>query len=140
MYQPSSDSSAEIKTFSKAQASAVFATLVDFGTLMIWVEVLSGFYPIGVALGATLGALSNFFLNRHWSFQTAAHPMKSQMMRYFIVFLGSVVLNTGGVWAVTEGFHLHYFASKIAVALAVGFLYNYPLQRYFVFKKEQTYP
>jgi putative flippase GtrA len=125
----------DVLTFSKAAIAALAATVVDFGTLTIWVEVLHQFYPIGVALGAAFGAITNFSLNRHWAFDAAHAPVGKQAVRYGIVSLGSLCLNTGGVWLVTEKLHLFYMISKIVVALMVGFLFNYPLQRRFVYPK-----
>jgi putative flippase GtrA len=126
-----------MKTFSKATASALAATVVDFGSLTLFVEVFHGFYPYGVALGAFLGALTNFMINRHWAFEAHDKPLPGQMLRYAIVSSGSLLLNTFGVYMVTEKFGLFYLASKIVVALLVGFLFNYPLQRYFVYPPER---
>ena len=125
----------DVSTFSKAAVAALIATVVDFGSLTLWVEVLHQFYPVGVALGALLGALTNFSLNRHWAFDAAHAPVGRQAFRYGIVSLGSLCLNTGGVWLVTEKLHLFYLLSKIVVALMVGFLFNYPLQRHYVYPK-----
>jgi putative flippase GtrA len=125
----------DILTFSKAAVAALAATVVDFGSLTIWVEVLHRFYPIGVAIGAGLGAITNFTLNRYWAFDAAHAPVGKQAVRYAIVSFGSLCLNTGGVWLVTEKLHLFYMVSKIVVALMVGFLFNYPLQRHFVYPK-----
>lgn len=63
------------KRFSKAQVSALAATVVDFGTLVFLVELLHAAYPFGVATGAFAGAITNFFLNRHWSFQAVGLPL-----------------------------------------------------------------
>ncbi len=121
------------KVFIKASIAAIFATVVDFGTLTIWVEVFHGYYPYGVALGAALGAITNFLANRYWAFDAAHHPMGGQIFRYVIVSAGSLLLNTGGVYLFTEYFHLFYLVSKVIVAILVGILFNYPLQRYFVY-------
>ena len=130
-----------LHTFSKATLASLAATVVDFGTLTVWVELLHGFYPVGVAIGAALGAASNFTINRIWSFNDAI-PSKLgyQAFRYAAVSLGSLLLNTWGVWLVTEKLHIHYMISKLAVALLVGFLFNYPLHRYFVYPKGQPVP
>jgi putative flippase GtrA len=125
----------EIETFSKATVAAIGATVVDFGTLTIWVEVLHQFYPIGVALGAAFGAVTNFLLNRHWAFDAARVPVGIQALKYAVVSAGSLLLNTGGVYLVTEKLHLFYLFSKIGVALVVALLFNYPLQRFFVYRK-----
>src|SRR5689334_7100865 len=119
--------------FSKAQVAALAATVADFGTLTLWTEVLKGFYGAGVALGAASGAIVNFFLNRHWSFRATHQKVHTQMLRYALVSAGSLLLNTFGVVFVTEKFGVHYLISKIIVSLSVGFFYNYPLHRYFVY-------
>ena len=122
-----------MKTFSKASIAALIATVADFGTLTFTVELLHIFYPYGVAMGAFMGAITNFFVNRHWSFEAAHHPLPKQLLKYAIVSGGSLCLNTYGVYLVTENFGIHYLISKIIVALCVGFFFNYPLHRYFVY-------
>ncbi len=130
-----------LHSFSKATLASVAASAVDFGTLTFWVEILKGFYPIGVALGAGLGAITNFSINRYWSFEGAdKSPLGMQAVRYALVSVGSLLLNTGGVWLVTEKLNLFYMFSKIAVGLSVGVLFNYPLHRYFVYPEEKKVP
>ncbi len=126
-------------TFSKAQISALAATAIDFGSLTVWVEVLKGFYPIGVGIGAAAGAMTNFFLNRHWSFQAAEGRLSHQMVKYAGVSVGSLLLNMAGVYLLTEWFGLFYLVSKILTAVAVGVFYNYPLHRYFVYSKGKVH-
>ena len=124
-------------TFSKATVAAIAATVVDFGTLVFWVQRLHQFYPIGVALGAGFGAITNFILNRHWAFNAAHAPVGTQAAKYTMVTVGSLLLNTGGVYWVTETFHLYYLFSKIGVAILVGLFFNYPLHRHFVYPKQE---
>ena len=124
-----------IKTFSKAGVSALVATVVDFGTLTAWVEWFHGFYPFGVAMGAFLGACNNFLLNRYWAFEAKDSPIHTQAFKYILVSVGSLILNTLGVYALTEYAGLFYLKSKILTALFVALFFNYPLQRYFVYLK-----
>lgn len=124
-----------MKRFSKAQVSALTATLVDFGTLVLLVEKLHFAYPLGVATGALAGAVTNFYLNRHWSFGAGASPIRGQAFRYFLVSAGSLVLNTLGVVLWTEVFKVHYVQSKVLTSILVAVLYNYPLHRDFVYRR-----
>lgn len=126
-----------MKTFSKASASALAATLADFGSLTIFVEVFHGFYPYGVSIGAFMGALTNFVINRYWAFEAHTKPLPGQIFRYSVVSIGSLLLNTAGVYWITEKFGLYYLASKVGVALFVGVFFNYPLQRHFVYPLEK---
>ena len=121
-------------SFSRSQISAFIATIVDVSTLLVCVEVLRFWYVPSTAMGAALGAVTNFALNRYWSFEAADGRWETQAWKYALVSTGSLLLNTAGVYAVTEGFHFDYRVSKIIVALAVGFFYNFPLHRNIVFR------
>lgn len=121
-------------SFGRAQISSLIATLVDLGTLFASVELFGLWYVAGTALGAFLGAVTNFLLGRHWSFEAAEKPVPGQALRYALVSGGSLLLNSAGVFAFTEGFGLKYGYSKAVVAILVGVLFNFPLHRRYVFK------
>ena len=97
-------------------------------------EALHVWYVISVAAGALAGAIVNFLLNRHWSFEASHGLMRRQARRYTLVSAGSLLLNTGGTWALTEYGRIHYGISVVIAALAVGFLFNFPLHRGYVFR------
>ena len=120
-------------TLLKSQVASFLATVVDLSVLFFLTEVLSVYYVISVALGALSGAVLNFTLGRHWSFQAKEGGVHQQAFRYFLVSFGSLLLNTGGVALLTETLGIHYGFSKAIVALIVGILFNYPLQRFYVF-------
>ena len=121
------------KTFFRSQIAASTAGVVDWGTMIGSVELLHFYYPVGVALGAFLGAVTNFYINRHWSFEVGHHPIGKQAYRYAAVSAGSLFLNTFGVYFVTEHFGPNYIFSKLIISAAVAIFYNYPLHRYFVY-------
>lgn len=114
------------------------ATAVDFGTLTLLVEVLHLFYVTAVAIGAFLGAVTNFTINHGWAFSEVKNANagsripKNELKRYALVSLGSLVLNALLVFCFTELFRVSYLISKITVAVLVGWFYNYPLHRRFV--------
>ena len=70
-------------------------------------------------------------------------------MKYAFVWIGSILLNTWGTFAMTEflrnsvwlrnflGYMVDdvFIFSKITVSLLVGFLWNYNMQNYFVYKE-----
>ncbi len=70
------------------------------------------------------------------------------MVKYLLVWIGSILLNTWGIYFMTETISRnpwvqetlkHYIDdlfvfSKIVVSLLVGFLWNYNMQRVFVYK------
>ena len=56
-------------------------------------------------------------------------------MRYFLVWTGSILLNTLGTFLLTELSGVYFIIVKAVVAVAVAVLWNYQMQRIFVFKK-----
>ncbi len=119
----------------KAQAASLAGTAVDFLVTIGCVEALHVWYLTATILGNTAGGITNFYLGRHMVFQAAQHDARMQGVRYFLVWLGSMLLNASGVYLFTQVLHVNYVSSKIAVSLLVGIGFNYFLQRDFVFKK-----
>ena len=123
-----------IATFSRSQIAAGFATAADYAVLFGLTEIFHLWYVASVAVGAFVGAGSNFIINRNWSFKAGGRRWHGQAFRYALVSGISLILNTYGVFAVTEYLGIHYAVSVLTVGLAVGIFYNYPLQRFFVFR------
>lgn len=131
-------SPSDLTSFSRSQVSSFLATLADYGTLFLATELFHVWYVSATALGAFLGAVINFLINRHWSFNAASGRIGLQAQRYFLVSAGSLLLNTGGVFLMTDYGHLHYAASVGVVSLLVGLLFNYPLHKKYVYRAERS--
>ena len=130
---------AHIRPLARSQLTASLATAVDMGTLVALVELAQVHYVAATAAGALCGALTNYGANRLWAFDDAhPSPVGGQMALYGAVSAGSLLLNTGGVFLFTDLLGFRYLLSKIITALAVGLLWNYPLHRFVVFRKEQS--
>lgn len=91
------------------------------------------------ASGTITGGVVNFTIGRYWVFGAKNDDIRLQAKRYMFIWIGNFVLNTTGVFILAKIFNIHYAASKIIVSLIVAFGYNYPLQKYFVFKKRQDF-
>lgn len=117
----------------RSHVSAAIASAVDFGLLFGLTELAGVWYVTATAIGAGAGALVNFIINRHWSFEAAEFGWQGQAWRYGVVSLGSLALNAGGAWVFTEKFGIHYSVSVLLVAFLVGTFFNYPLHRSFVY-------
>ena len=119
----------------KAQAAAATGTAVDFLVTIGCVEGLHCWYLLATALGNAAGGLTNFYLGRHLVFKAAQQRARPQGVRYLVVWLGSMLLNAGGVYLLTELLHANYLISKVVVSLVVGIGFNYFMQLHFVFRQ-----
>jgi putative flippase GtrA len=126
-----------MKTFGRAQITALLATAVDYSSLIALVELAGMYYVHAVAIAAAAGALTNFFSNRLWAFAHDHHGhLGAEALRYGAVSLGSLGWNVFAVFLFTDGLGIRYFISKIITAVLVGVLWNYPLHKHFVFREE----
>jgi putative flippase GtrA len=121
----------------RSQIASVTATVVDFFTLISLVEFGHVWYVAATVTGAFCGAVVNFVLGRHWSFDAGQEDVRGQAVRYAAVATVSLVLNSLGVYLLTEYAGLHYAVSKTIAAFLVGLLVNFPLHRRFVFRTQK---
>jgi putative flippase GtrA len=119
----------------RSQIASLTATLVDFSSLIFLVEIGHVWYVAATATGAFLGALINFILGRHWSFVANDEAVRGQAIRYAAVSAVSLLLNSLGVYLLTDYLKIHYVISKVIIAFLVGILFNFPLHRSFVFRR-----
>lgn len=131
--------------FLRAQLSAQFATLADFILTYVCFQWLGIYYVIATSIGAITGGIVNCVINYKWAFATKDCQFKWVFLKYILVWVGSFLLNVGGVYLLVEllkhhtylwerasGFYL--IIAKIIVAVIVSVGWNYVLHRYFVFQ------
>jgi putative flippase GtrA len=120
--------------FMKAQVASLVASLTDFVTTIILVEILGFWYLAASITGTIVGGMVSFMIGRIWVFDGSGKKVHIQAVKYAIVWIGNLVLNGAGVFVVTHYLHVNYVISKVLVSLLIGFSYNYLLQKKFVFK------
>src|SRR3954468_202237 len=122
-------------TFLKANISSSIASFFDY----LITVFLVNFFRVDVVIASTTGTLCggiiNFLIGRNWVFESKNRKAKNQAARYGIVWVGNLLLNTGGMYLMTKVFRIHYVVSKLFVSLIVGFGYDYNMQKRYVFKK-----
>lgn len=121
-------------TFIKAQAASLPATIVDFAVTIILVEVFHCWYLAASVIGTISGGVANFVLGRRWVFKATEKGIPIQAIKYLLVWMGNLVLVSGGVYVVTNYGRINYVLSKMLVSVVIGSTYNYLMQKRFVFK------
>jgi len=120
-------------TYLRSQLSALLATVTDFVVTIICKEGIEIWYVHSVAIGAAVGALTAFLLNRNWVFKVQDKSVKQQALRYVLVAGGSWLLNISGVYLLTESIGISYLYSKVVVSILIGLSFNFILAKRFVF-------
>lgn len=135
-------------TFIKAQFSSQISSAVDFTTTILLANLFQVYYVYATCLGAITGGIVNCTINYKWTFKNGGCKTHFILIKYTLVWFGSIFLNTYGTFLLTETIksnpwvqetlsHLFdnlFVVCKMFVSLLVGFLWNYNLQRTFVYR------
>jgi len=135
-------------TFFRAQLSSQLASITDFTITIILVNVFSLYYVYANFIGSVCGGITNCVVNYRWTFKAMDVKKRYVAIRYLMVWLGSIFLNTSGIYLMTEllkkipllmrvpdfVYDNIFIISKIVVSLLVGFLWNFNMHRFFVYK------
>ncbi len=127
-------------TFGKAQISAWIASFVDFAVTIILAQFAELWYGYSTFIGALMGGITNCIINYKWVFHPDSINKRHIAARYMMVWTGSILLNTFGTLALTEATGVSFIIVKATVAVAVAVLWNYQMQRLFVFNAKLSRP
>lgn len=122
--------------FQRAWVASAVATIVDYGTFTLLVEVIGIYTGTSRALGALLGAITNFTLNKLYTFRSRENSVLIEVPRYAAISLTSLLLNTVGVILLTEGLRWNPLVAAAMVGVLVSLFWNLPLHRIFVFREQ----
>jgi putative flippase GtrA len=120
------------------QVGAITATAIDFLVMIASVELLRAPPALAAAMGALVGAVTNFVLGRRWVFRAKSGGVLGQAGRYGAVSAASAGWNALGEYVLHDAGHVEYVVARILVSVAVGLLWNFPLHRRFVFRRENA--
>jgi len=123
-----------LATFLRSNATSILTTAIDYSVLAGLASGLGVNYVAATWVGTVAGSLSNFLINKHWTFGARRTPYAGQFARFFLTQVGASLLHTGGVWALTRFAGLHYLESKLITATAVYLGWNYPMNVHYVFR------
>jgi putative flippase GtrA len=122
-------------TLGRSVVTSIFTTALDFGTMMGLAQ-LGVDYRVATFLGTVVGFLANFTINRYWAFEAHGSSVWWQFVRVLPVQVGSTALQTLGVWLFVGALGIRLWISKLVVASLVYLCWNYPMNRFFVFRKK----
>ncbi len=124
--------------FAKAQVSAFVGGIADYFLMIYFTEVFNVHYTRSIAIGGFIGSIINFTLNKTWTFRSKKAPYDQsslkQMVKFVFVVANSILLKSSGTYFFTTFLNTDYKISRIITDLTVSVLFNYLLQKNWVFK------
>lgn len=134
-------------TFLRSGFSSQSSGLLDMLTGFALFALLGLPVWLSTAIGAIAGGVLNCVLNYRFTFHASDCPWKAVIVKYIIVWCGSMLLNSGGTealyyvlsrwhWLDSLGFKPdgYYATARLTVSILVSWFWNFVLQRYFVYR------
>lgn len=114
---------------------SVAALAVDFGGMVLLVELLSVHYLVAATISFVAGLVVNYTLSRLWVFDESRYKTKiSEFFAFSLIGIAGLLLNNGIIWVSVEQIGIHYAISKM-IATGVVFFWNFGLRKIIVFKQ-----
>lgn len=135
-------------TFLRAQFSSQISSQFDFLVSIICVNVFGIFYGNATMIGNISGGILNCIINYKWTFKAQGIKVRYVLIKFIMVWMGSIILNRQGTILFTE-FAMEwipmenmpqvivenvFLVPKIVVSIIVGLVWNYNMQRIFVYR------
>lgn len=138
MEQPVKKSGVQVpllNSFFRWNASSMTATTVDKSIAMALHYGLGFDELVATPIGMMFGSVISFFLGRNWTFISKDNKISNQGLKFLVIALGNLSLNWLLVWFFRDIVGMeNYFVISPLAAIIVGFLFSFPMQRYFVYK------
>ncbi len=98
--------------------------IIDFGITYLLKEKLKILKYVANAIGFTVAASSNYFLNRIWTFQSTNPEIFIEYSNFIIVSAIGLGINSLVLWMLHSLFKQHFYLSKL-IAIAVTTFWNF---------------
>lgn len=118
--------------------SAIIATGLEW-CLVTALVAFSVHYLVAAAVGALVGAVTDFSIKRHWAFiRRKVGMIHQEALRYVVASGLSLGLNVLLAYLLVDRLHMPKIPGVITASFIVGIVWNYPIHRYFVFPQGST--
>ena len=144
-----------VPTFLRSAVSSQASGWVDFavGFMMFYWIFNQHLSWLATGIGVVAGGIVNCIICYKFTFRAENCPWKAVVVKYALVWIGNLILNSGGTellyilfkkWPVLEelGFKPagYYSAARLVMSLLVSWFWNFILQRNFVYRPSRFDP
>lgn len=106
--------------------------VVDFGFTYFFKEIVKIQKYVANAIGFTLAATSNYFLNRWWTFHSHNPEIGIEYSRFLFISILGLGINTFVIWLLVSRYNRNFYLSKL-FAIAIVTIWNFCLNLMFTF-------
>ncbi|RXE70151.1 GtrA family protein [Muribaculaceae bacterium Isolate-002 (NCI)] len=133
--------------FLRSVVTSQISAYTDFIVSFVFYALISLSAGISAMIGATAGGIVNCLINYKFTFRMRESSYLAIGIKFFLVWLGSLLLNTFGTQYLTNLLdssslldsvnmvdNIRFTIARIITSIVVSVVWNFMLQRYFVFR------
>lgn len=111
----------------------ILATVLDFSTYFVLVSYRLANPEVANVFAFLLALFCTFPIHQRWTFAAESQGLRKQLIKYFIVGIGGVIISTIFIYLMTS---FYGWSSVIAKILAVGltFIWNFNVNKWWTFR------
>jgi len=117
----------------KFGAVGVSTFALDLTLLYVFIDWLVWNYMIATGLAFTIAVSINYYCDRRWVFKGSLRSIHAGYVMFLAIGCVGAAIAMAGMSVLVGVFHIHYVASRIAIASLVG-LWNYFMNLYVNFQ------
>ncbi len=102
--------------------------IIDFSTTWLMKEKVKINRFVANSMGFTIAAISNYLLNKSWTFHSQNNDVTIEFARFFGIALAGLVINNIIIYLMNDKLKFNFYLSKliaIGIVTAWNFLLNY---------------
>ena len=107
--------------------------IVDFSLTYLFKEIVKIQKYVANAIGFTVAVITNYFLNRIWTFRDTTPEVTIQFIKFFIISLIGLGINTFILYIFVNNYKKNFYLSKL-FAIGVVMVWNFSINLIFTFK------
>ncbi|MDQ4138978.1 MAG: GtrA family protein [Bacteroidota bacterium] len=108
--------------------------VLDFSFTYLAKEKLRWNKYLANSLGFTIACCSNYFLNRIWTFRSAAPGVALQFSKFVLISLVGLILNNLIVFLLSDKAHFNFYVAKFCAIILVIF-WNFSVNYLYTFSQ-----
>ena len=120
-----------LRQFVKFTSVGFVSAIGHYGLLIALVQIAAVPAVPASAAGALLGACINYSLNYHYTFRSTRQHHES-VLRFALVAVVGLVLNTLFMWVGVELIEVHYLLSQVTTTVLL-LIWSFAANRYWTF-------
>lgn len=123
--------------FIKFGITGVSGLTLDFALTWLFKDELHFNKFVANAIGFSVAVISNYLINRNWTFKDKKSKAGPQFSAFVTVSLIGLLLNSVIIFLLDNRMNVNFYISK-AVAIFIVFFWNFSVNYFFVFKASKS--